>query len=769
MDGDRILAKRPLDENRVAEGETLLGHSLKTAEVFRFMFGIQDEPSHLCEQWLRFFRITDASNEFLRTMPAICLLHDIGKANTGFQDAVRGKVGFQVIRHEHLSGLFLMIPEIRRLMEQAELNVPLVVSSIIGHHLKADHEHFGDPMNPDLKSFRVYSRDVVDLLEITLQRLEIQTPALLFIPEVWSFNGTGYFDPVSLISETKRDLHRFRRRLNEDTSQYHLLMATRSALILADSAASGLVREGKSIKEWIEAAFKEYQLLNGEAIQEKVILPRIAQIERERGSFQWRDFQKAASTLPERALMISSCGSGKTLAAWKWIEARAQQHPVARVIFLYPTRGTATEGFRDYVSWAPEADAALLHSTSTFELNGMFEDPDPRYGKDFAAEDRLFALAYWQRRIFSATVDQFLGFMQHIYRSMCLMPLLADSVIVFDEVHSFDRSLFSALRHFLRAFDVPVLCMTASLPMQRRQELEECGLKVFPNDNAQFTQLQQEADMPRYYVQRIQDEESARKIALDSLREGKRVLWVVNTVSRCQLLARTLPSMCYHSRFRLDDRRIHHDQVINAYRPGKTAVLTVTTQVCEMSLDLDADVLITEAAPITSLIQRMGRCNRHAYPGQNRLGEVYFYAPQDAKPYEAVEMAGVGAFLKTIEGKTASQSDLEELLEQYGPAEVEVEKYAAFLESGPWAVAREESLRDENEFAVQAILDTDVERYFHLKQQSSSTDGLVVPVPRRFAHRDSRLRGYWVAEGAKYSADYGFLNKVLEAADEQPG
>ena len=46
-----------------------------------------------------------------------------------------------------------------------------------------------------------------------------------------------------------------------------------------------------------------------------------------------------------------------------------------RVIFLYPTRATATEGFKDYVAWAPEADAGLIHGTAAYELDGMFANP----------------------------------------------------------------------------------------------------------------------------------------------------------------------------------------------------------------------------------------------------------------------------------------------------------------------------------------------------------------------------------------------------------
>lgn len=759
-----ILAKKPMDSSSVAGEETLVGHSRRTAEVFTIMFGIEGKPTRLCLKWLQFFKIEGRSDEFLGTMPAVCYLHDMGKANSGFQQAVTGRPGFQVLRHEHLSGLLLWFPDVRHLIESWHLKSKIVVSAVIGHHLKAKYEEFPQRSNSDLQSFNVYSAGINELLAALGKKLGTAGFPEVAIPERWSFaSDAGRFNPEGLISELKKEFHLFSRELRDDPADYRLLMAMRTALIVADSAASGLLREGKNIQEWINASFDEAQLLDGEAIEKKVIEPRVTQLRNARGGFQWKDFQQGADQLPERALMLASCGSGKTLAAWRWIKARAAQRPVARVIFLYPTRGTATEGFRDYVSWAPEADAALVHGTSAFELDGMFENPqDPRAGKEFLTEDRLFSLGYWQRRIFSATVDQFLGFMQHVYRSTCLMPLLADSVVVIDEMHSFDHNLFSALKRFLQTFDVPVLCMTASLPSIRQQDLQECGLTVFPSNKEQFSDLQIEAAMPRYQVRSLENEESASEIALNALKDGRRVLWVVNTVPRCQRLARQVSAMCYHSRFRLEDRKRHHNRVVAAFQPDKDAILAITTQVCEMSLDLDADVLITETAPITSLIQRMGRCNRHARPGQNKLGAVYFYAPQGEKPYSRDEFSGAANFLGDITDRKVSQDHLEELLAEYGPRDQEVERYSSYLDSGPWAMAREETLREEQEFTVQAVLDSDIERYLQMRQQHKPIDGLIVPVPRRFARSDPRVRNLYVAPASNYDPEYGFLDNPVE-------
>ncbi len=564
----------------------------------------------------------------------------------------------------------------------------------------------------------------------------------------------------------KRQFRRLKEQIAQDAVVRRLLWAVRAALIVADAAGSGLPREGHRVSKWLSAAFSDAQEIDAPYIDTKIIAPRIAAIEKETGKpFGWNDFQVAAEMLGDRALLLASCGSGKTLAAWRWIRGQLARRPTARVIFLYPTRATATEGFRDYVSWAPEADAAMIHGTSAYELQGMFNNVnDGRQGKDYTAEDRLFAIAYWKRRVFTATVDQFLGFMQYAYRSVCLLPVLADSVVVVDEVHSFDRSLFSSLKRFLREFDIRVLCMTASLPTQRQRDLVECGLEVFPADVQEFADLQNIAALRRYGVRVLDGAESARDLARCALSDGKRILWVVNTVNRCQQLARELWAECYHSRFTLDDRKERHEAVLGAFRPNKGAVIAVTTQVCEMSLNLDAQVLIMEAAPVTAMIQRMGRCNRFAR-SELAPGEVYVYYPENESPYGPEDWKGVKEFLAALNGQTASQTRLQELLEQFGPDEVEVDRYAAFVESGPWAVSREAPLRDDSgSRTVQAILDGEVQRYLDLREQRSPADGLFIPAPWYLTRHEDRLGSYpAVAPAENYSRELGLLNCPLES------
>ena len=498
MGCDIVLAKSSTSLDAPRFEETLAGHTRQVMQSFVILFGTES-PTQLARKWLRFFKLGDADfDAFFVNGLLACGLHDIGKANSSFQALVRRKSRIQVIRHEHLSGLLMWLPEIQDWINQfSGTNFVIILGAVIGHHLRTDKKNFASPEEGQ-KIFKIYPGAINEVIGEIGHFLPAPDVPGLSISGIWDFDGsTPVINPGVIRDEIKKKLDRLHRELKSN----RMLMAVRAALLLADSSGSAMVREGIDLESWLNSAFGK--TMEGEDIQEKVIQPRVNEIEAKMARpFTWSMFQNAAESLPSRALLISPCGSGKTLAAWRWIKGQLSYQPASRVIFLYPTRATATEGFKDYVSWAPEADAALVHGTASYDLEGVFQNPeDARHDKNFSTHDRLFALGYWHRRIFSATVDQFLGFMQQVYRSVCLLPLLADSVVVMDEVHSFDKSLFSALKSFLRNFDVPVLCMTASLPINRLNDLsQECGLTVFPEEQNLFADLEASAAMPRYQV-----------------------------------------------------------------------------------------------------------------------------------------------------------------------------------------------------------------------------------------------------------------------------
>lgn len=752
-----ILAKKSIVINGQTHTKTLRQHTLDALEAFGAQFGDAQNPTLFAAKWLGFFRIERAEEEaFYKCARIAVTLHDIGKSNAHFQRAVTNGGG-QTLRHEFIGGWLLSLEPVRSLFESIKgADFQIIRASVMGHHLKlksgimetADWEVPLIPLIPE----GIY--DVLNLLSPEFVAPFSESPA---IPRRINLNEiSGAFEDI------ERDL----RDSFDDEKRMQLLRAVRTALILADAAGSGLAREMDrtvfiSPGEWIKKAFDDENLLSGKQIEEKVILPRRTQIEKGANKkFSFSDFQHHAANLSDRALLIASCGAGKTLAAWKWGTGAASRRTIRRFIFLYPTRATATEGFRDYVAWAPETDGALLHGTSAYELQDMFENPDSRSEKDFLTNDRLFAVGFWQKRIFSATVDQFLGFMGHDYRSSCLLPLLAESAIVFDEVHSFDSKLFSALLGFLKKFDVPALCMTASLPPSRLEQLCEAGLEVFPENPEIFPDLREKSSAPRYKIQK-----STRENALEEVRSawarGEKILWVVNTVKRCQDAAKELADLlpgarviCYHSRFRLKDRQGVHKELISAFRESGP-MIAVTTQVCEMSLDLSAGLLVSEYAPLTALIQRMGRCNR--YLEITGGGKIILYPPEKNLPYGAEDMKNVEPFLNSIDQKTVSQLTLQELLEELSPSTREMEKLLPFLEDDGFANSEGDGIRDIDGHTVSAILETDIGEYHKMRKEGRPADGLIIPAPLKSGEKAKGLPPYLHVTKNEYSGQLGLI------------
>ena len=72
-------------------------------------------------------------------------------------------------------------------------------------------------------------------------------------------------------------------------------------------------------------------------------------------------------------------------------------------------------------------------------------------------------------------------------------------------------------------------------------------------------------------------------------------------------------------------------------------------------IDLNASVLVTEAAPWPSLVQRAGRCNR---TGLVPDAELWWVPPARPLPYEQADIDAASAELAGLEGRAVTSEDL---------------------------------------------------------------------------------------------------------------
>lgn len=635
----RLLAKSSQSPQKPRGLETLSGH---TANVMAAAEALLDESGD--EQLHAVGLAVDTWRApFRRAVLSAAFCHDLGKANDQFQAMVRGqRKERQAIRHEALSLLIAQDTSLREWLIPTSddiASLDFVLWAAAGHHRK-----FPPPKPPQGTGVRLSlflgHADFRQTLTVGAKWLGLGAPPSLSNTEWMLVSNTS---PHQQLLRLERTALAYWGSCGDQ--QRRFLAVVKACLIAADVAGSALPKEGEKIASWITQALRQRPTPEQ---MHKIIADRLHGIPP-------RPFQAALASSTARVVLAQAgCGSGKTIGAYLWA---AQRAPGKRLFFSYPTTGTATEGFRDYLI-DPTLDAQLVHGRASVDLTLLGVDDEGE------RTDPLAALDAWSTCITSCTVDTVLGLTQNHRRGLYAWPAFADAAFVFDEIHAYDEPLFAALLRFLAACrGVSCLLMTASLPRAKRTALDD-ALAAIGESLETVTGPSDLENLPRY--QRVLSDDPWSVVSQTLAANGK-VLWVVNTVNRAFKYAeeaekRGLIPLIYHSQFRYEDRVRQHGRVIDAFRaPGPA--LAIATQVAEMSLDLSADLLMTDLAPIASLIQRLGRLNRRTTP-ENPLPPKPFLViePNTEAPYKTLEhpqpFASPRIWLERLGTALLSQADL---------------------------------------------------------------------------------------------------------------
>ncbi|MDA1191860.1 MAG: CRISPR-associated helicase Cas3' [Candidatus Poribacteria bacterium] len=677
-----LLAKTPRDWDCPERRATLVGH---TDDAIRTASAVVDAngAAALSTLGLTMYSPTELRVALVRA----AALHDLGKANSQFLRMLRHPASTkQALRHEWISAwLPLAGPFIGDwLLPSNEVVRFAILAAVAGHHLKfASLESLQPSPSEDL-NVTVFTDhpDFHDTLELIAEHLNLDSPPLL---------------PPMRIDLTSRPLDELRRwairsngfykRLTEQDRRFVALV--KSLLVSVDVAASAVPRFERAPNEWAR------DVLN--RVCSADVLASIAQ--KRLGKHSPRPFQDSVAESVHRVTFVNAgCGSGKTVAAYMW----AARHAAGRKVHVcYPTTGTTTEGFRDYIIEADLTDdAQLMHSRSEVDLETILETPDLPDRRD--SEERIRALLGWDPPITISTVDPILGLMQNYRSGLFRAAPILNGAFVFDEIHQYDDRMFDALLDFLDAFTgAPILLMTASLPEARLKVLSDRLSKR--GETLGIVHGTEELEtLPRYVFREVVDEPPWDEV-IATVSNGGKVLWVSNTVDRCVTFAndavrRGLPPTCvypYHSRYRYRDRVRRHSDVIHAFKEDSgTGILAVTTQVCEVSLDLSADLLVTDVAPVPGLIQRMGRLNRRASPETPGTPKpVVFLNPTHPLPYTSESLESAHRWIDALIGDAQSQRDLSRAFESLPESpRTSAPAASAWLEGGAFSPMG--SLRD---------------------------------------------------------------------------
>ncbi|MEM4949575.1 MAG: CRISPR-associated helicase Cas3' [Candidatus Jordarchaeales archaeon] len=279
---------------------------------------------------------------------------------------------------------------------------------------------------------------------------------------------------------------------------------------------------------------------------------------------------------------------------------------------------------------------------------------------------------YFVPNVMVTTIDQILLSALQIGKYHLRRFNYRRSIFVFDEFHLFTPEMIGILKAFFEEFaeiyDFSVLMMSATPNTAYIKELEETlrnkgGVKC-------------EVLTSEYEKLRRHNVEYLDKSVFDFLSETEfkkhvesekcSVLFILNTVDNAVKVYDLLREEVKERRVHLIHGRFTHGDRMLKEESLQDAEILVSTQVAEVSLDISYDVLITECAPIPSLIQRFGRVNRYGEKPPTKTN-VYICKPENNEPYTYVECKATEEFLPIL-GESLSckgEKSYLEILNQY--------------------------------------------------------------------------------------------------------
>ncbi|MEO0524324.1 MAG: CRISPR-associated helicase Cas3' [Pseudomonadota bacterium] len=354
---------------------------------------------------------------------------------------------------------------------------------------------------------------------------------------------------------------------------------------------------------------------------------------------------------PVMALIEDATGAGKTEAALILATRMMRAQKARGLFFALPTMATSNAMFTRLEVVAPrlfDGRPSLGLSHGRAKQNEAFSlilgrdgsDPGAQVtcGQWLADDRRLILLA----DIGVGTVDQALLAVLATRFNTLRLWALSGRVLIVDEAHSYDPYMDEILCHLLYFHALlggSAIVMTATLPKQSRQRFVSAfqaglGLRrppvlqgdAYPQLSmiGASTQVHAPAPVPstcrEIEVRRLSPDAALRLIS-EGCKAGAACVWIRNAVDDAinavaQLRAAGVPADLLHARFTGEDRLAREDAL--QARFGKDGAIgdragrvLVATQVVEASLDLDFDLMVSDLAPVGSLIQRAGRLWRH--------------------------------------------------------------------------------------------------------------------------------------------------------------
>lgn len=524
------------------------------------------------------------------------LLHDIGKVSPIFQERLlrhQSNPGERIFRHEIASLFFLPLFN--------KQDWPILIDMIIAHHKSVS----GDPIGAG----------IIDLYDA-----EGDSSFL--------FHYSGFEDWQNTAFEIMKIAG-----LLDKSKQYHI--SEEEAHNAYNFVLNYCINKKRNWSEWKgllvgadHFASAIENLPNTRRIPQLFRIPDISFYQRKSNLYPLSQIKSDSSR--RHTFVKAPTGSGKT----DFLMKRCQ----GRIFYVLPFQASINamyERIKKDLNGTTD-DIRLLHASSKLVLKGDNVIEEETIQDQFGSSIKILTPHQLASIVFGTKG----------YEELLLDIRGCD--IILDEIHTYSEMMQSIVLKMIEIMNnigCRIHIGTATMP----SSLETAILNLLKIDDIQYVQLENNilTTFNRHIIHKVNELQDIWPIVDENVKCGNKVLIVSNRVSKAQEVFHTamemypeIKMMLIHSRYKRLDRNILEEQLKDKFNVESGPCIVVSTQVVEVSLDINFDVMFTETAPIDSLIQRFGRINRKRNEMTiGHLKHIYVVSPpaspKDCLPYDS--------------------------------------------------------------------------------------------------------------------------------------
>lgn len=582
--------------------------------------------------------------------------HDFGKYTTYFQERLHDSDKNPLADHSFISALFGAYIGQNILGKDSILSL-IIYNAILHHHGNlTDIDKHMPRSTRDMSNLKI-NLDIVDrqidnmeqhkeIISTDLQEIDISIYFEKFIDE----------RPYEKILKNLRTIkHKMDMEMIDTTKIFYMHQLIYSALIDADKMSASNTLEGTikniSYEELVDIYINRYTSTDGLSLLRREVFDNIQKNMNE--NIDQKIFSITAPT-----------GTGKTLAGFYAAKKLSQYLGNRRIIYALPFTSIIDQNY-EVIKELYLHDEDFINNISRYIIkhHNLSDIEYKNEDIDYDVDQSKLMIEGWNSFIIITTFVQLFESLLGVRNKMLKKyHSIKGAVIILDELQTIPIEYWNLIDDLLvkvcEELDCRVITMTATKPIILKDSVEL--LNKYEKYFKKLNRVKLYYDNESISVDRFCDD------FLDNL-EDKSYLIVCNTIGQ---------SLDIYDKLTGIDRKVMYlstniipkerQQRIQTIRDKiKENPIVISTQVIEAGVDLDFDVVIRDLAPIDSIIQSAGRCNRNNE--ETGIVKVTKMVKEDGSLYGRYVYGNMLLRIASdlLEDKTLQESDFLDLIEKY--------------------------------------------------------------------------------------------------------